>query len=470
MNDTTDSDPGMDDAFEPAPAERTPLVPTTRRAQPVGAKQARLLASAITLEEAGPPRVFLWSLVLVCLLIGGAIVWAALTPFSEKVSALGEVVPAGSVHIVQHLEGGIVSQVLVRNSEIVEKGQAVMRLDPAVSKAELEQLRARQAALSLRAERLRAFVEERRANFSAFEDAYPSLVADQRYILTLANESVESQRLVLEGRIAQREGEIDILSRRRASLEVQAAIVEEELSMRSRLAERGLISRIVLLETQREHSRLSGEVSEIDATISHDRLLISEAINSLVEFDSRLRDEAINEMGDVTAELAQINEALVKLEDRVRRLEIAAPEKGVVNGLEITTIGAVIEPGATLMEIVPLDDEMIVEARISAQDIGHVTVGQEVDVKVITFDYARFGSITGALIGISANSFTDDDDVVYYKAEVRLKQNYVGNDPADKLVLPGMTVQAEIITGSKSVLRYLLKPIYASLGSAFSER
>ena len=202
MNETPKSDHAMDDAFEPAPAERTPLVPTTRRAQPVGAKQARLLASAITLEEAGPPRVFLWALILVCLLIGGAILWATFTPFSEKVSAVGAVVPAGSVHVVQHLEGGIVSQVLVGNSEIVDKGQTVMRLDPAVSRAELEQLRVRQAALSLRAERLRAFVDERPADFTAFEDAYPSLVADQRYILTLANESVESQRLVLEGRIA----------------------------------------------------------------------------------------------------------------------------------------------------------------------------------------------------------------------------------------------------------------------------
>ena len=241
--------------------------------------------------------------------------------------------------------------------------------------------------------------------------------------------------------------------------------------MRSQLAERGLISRIVLLETQREHSRLNGEISETDATISRDRLLISEAINSLVEFDSKLRDDAINEMGDVTSELAQVDEALVKLEDRVRRLEIIAPERGVVNGLEVTTIGAVVEPGVTLMEIVPLDDEMIVEARIPAQDIGHVAVGQEVDVKVLTYDYARFGSITGSLERLSPNSFTDDDDgTVYYKAQVQLERNYVGNDPTGKLVLPGMTVQAEIITGSKSVLRYLLKPIYASLGSAFSER
>ena len=193
MKETFDSNPGMDVALEPAPAERTPLVPTTRRAQPVSAKQARLLASAITLEEAGPPRVFMWSLVLVFLLMGGAVLWAAFTPFSEKVSALGEVVPAGSVHVVQHLEGGIVSQVLVRNSEIVEKGQTVMRLDPAVSEAELKQLGARQAALSLRAERLRAFAEERAANFSAYESSYPNLVADQRYILTLANESAESR-------------------------------------------------------------------------------------------------------------------------------------------------------------------------------------------------------------------------------------------------------------------------------------
>jgi len=436
----------------------------------VHAKQTRLLANAITLEEVGPPRVFMWSLALVCLLIGSAIVWAALTPFSERVSALGEVVPAGSVHMVQHLEGGIVTQILVRNGEIVEKGQTVMRLDPASSEAELKQIQAREAALSLRAERLRAFAEERAPDFSAYETSFPGLVADQRYVLKLAIESAKSQRLVLEGRVPQRESEIEILIERRDSMSIQAAIVEQELRIRKRLAERGLVTRIELLETRRELSRLTGEISEVNATISHNQLLISEASNTLAEFSSRLRDEAITEMGEVTAELAQVNEALVKLEDKVRRFEINAPVDGVVNAFEITTIGAVVQPGATLMEIVPLDDEMIVEARISAQDIGHVVIGQEVDVKVVTFDYARFGSIKGRLRSLSANSFSDKDAAVYYKATVGLDRNYVGNDPADKRVLPGMTVQTDIITGSKSVLRYLLKPIYSTLAGAFSER
>jgi len=147
-----------------------------RRTRSVGAKQARLLANAITLEESGPPRVFFWALVLVCVLIVAAVLWAAVTPFSEKVSAPGEIVPAGSVHVVQHLEGGIVAEILVRNGEAVVRGQPVMRLEPAASAAEFKQFRARRAALSQRA-----------ADFSAFEAAYPKLAADQRYILATAN-------------------------------------------------------------------------------------------------------------------------------------------------------------------------------------------------------------------------------------------------------------------------------------------
>lgn len=430
-----------------------------RRTRSVGAKQARLLANAITLEESGPPRVFFWALVLVCVLIVAAVLWAAVTPFSEKVSAPGEIVPAGSVHVVQHLEGGIVAEILVRNGEAVVRGQPVMRLEPAASAAEFKQFRARRAALSQRA-----------ADFSAFEAAYPKLAADQRYILATANQSAESQRQVLKGKITQRESNINILTQRLHNLETQTGIVAEELSMRTRLAEKGLVSRIVLLETQREHSRLQGEYAEINATIGHDYLLILEAMDSLVEFDSVARDAAVTEMGEVTAEIAQVSATLAKLADRVRRLNVTAPEGSVVHGLEINTIGAVIEPGATLMEIVPVQDEMIVEARIPVEDIGHVAIGQEVDVKVMTFDYARFGSVSGRLVGISANSVTDDNGVVFYTADIRLDQNYVGDDSAAQRLLPGMSIQADIITGSKSVLRYLLKPVYASLGSAFSER
>ncbi len=432
--------------------------------------QTRFLANSITLEEAAPPRVFMLSLMLISALFVALVVWAAVTPATEKVMAQGEIVPEGSVYVVQHLEGGIISRIFVDNGQVVDAGEPLIQLDPAASQAELEQMRTRGAALALRAERLRAFSEGRRPNFSAYADEYPDLVADQRDILRLGNEAAHSQRLVLDSRIGQRQTEIDVLKEKIASLESQAEIVEEELAMRAKLLERGLVSRILFLENKREANRLRGEIAQASATIARTRLEVTEATNNLVEFENRSRDEALTEMGVVSAELAQVTEALAKLEDRVQRLVVVAPMHGIVNGLDDANVGAVIEPGGTLMEIVPLEDEMIVEAQIAARDIGHLEIGQEVDVKFMTFDYARYGSVLGQLDHLSANSFATETGEVFFKAKIRLTQGYVGEDPEKNWVLPGMTVQADIVTGSKSFLQYLLKPIYASMGGAFSER
>ena len=200
------------------------------------------------------------------------------------------------------------------------------------------------------------------------------------------------------------------------------------------------------------------------------RETIAEANLRLNELHNSQREEAFSELGRLGGEIAQTSETLRKLKDRVARLEIHAPSRGYIKGLQFTTIGGVIAPAQVVMELVPTDDVLVAETRISTEDIGHVHLGQPVTVKVSAFDYIRYGSISGELVSISASTFVDEDGRPYYKGRVALDSDLVGDGARAQPIIPGMTVQADIQTGERTLLQYLLKPVYVSLDQAFSER
>jgi len=445
-----------------SPVGRRPASPRNRRL-------VKFLSQPLILEEAGPPRALLQLTIIASLMVGGFIAWAAVTDIRETALAQGQVMPAGSVHVVQHLEGGIIAEIHVDEGQVVEVGEPLFRLEEAAALAELDQLRVREAALSLQAERLRAFVLGHEPDFSR-SPSYDNMVSDQRVILEMQMNARDSQRAVLLSRVEQRKTEIVSLAEQRKSLEAQIAIIREQLEIRRGLLEKGLMSRIQFLETEHALSQALGDLSTLDGDAARAKEALAEAQNSLMEMEASLGNEALGEMGDVSAELAQVREQLVKLEDRVDRLVIAAPSRGIVKGLITHTIGAVIAPGDVLLEIVPFEDEMVAEVQIHPRDVGHLRVGQEAQVKVTTYDASKHGMVTGTLRRISASTFQDQDGQPFFKATITLDTNFVGHDPAQNPVLPGMQVDANIRTGSKSLLRYLLKPVYRSLDVAFRER
>lgn len=429
----------------------------------------KLLSQPLILEEMGPPRILTQFVGVASVLVAGLIVWSAITDIRETALAQGQIIPVGSVHSVQHLEGGIIAEILIEEGDIVEAGQTLIRMESAGAEAELDQLRARAATLALRAERLRAFVMERESDFSA-GDQFPDLMADQQAILETQNEARESQRAVLLSRIDQRRAQVAALAEQRGSLEKQLAILEEEAELQRALVGKGLVSRVGYLETERTLTRTRGELAALIGEAAGATAAEREARDRLVELASTLRNDALKEVGEVTGELAQVREAMAKLEDRVARLEIAAPARGIVKGLVATTIGGVLASGETVMDIVPFDDSLVAEVRISPRDVGHLSVGQAAQVKVSTYDVARFGSVAGRLKQVSASTFEDEQGDPYYKGIVELSQNHVGRNPAMNLILPGMVVDVAINTGSKSLLAYLLRPVYRGFDGAFHER
>jgi HlyD family secretion protein/adhesin transport system membrane fusion protein len=429
----------------------------------------KMLSQPLTVDEVGPPRLLAQSVTVGCVLIVGLIVWAGVAEIRETALAQGQVMPAGSVNLIQHLEGGIVAEVVVGNGDIVEEGQTLIRLESAGAEAELEQLRARAASLALESARLRAFVTGRPADFSA-GDRHLDLAADQAAILEIQNEARRDQRAVLLSRISQREAQAAALKIQQESLEAQIAFLEEEREIQRKLFEKGLVSRIEFLGTERGVIKTRGEIAGVIGKLAAARAAVQEARDELAELDSGLRNAALEEIGEVNSELAQVREAQARLIDRVGRLEIAAPERGIVKGLTVNTIGGVIGPGETILEIVPLDDLLVAEVRISPRDIGHLNPGQEAQVRVSSYDVTRFGSVDGRLKQLSASTFEDEEGEPYYKGVVELAQAHVGGESGRNLILPGMVVDVAINTGSKTLLHYLLRPVSRGLDGAFRER
>jgi membrane fusion protein, adhesin transport system len=435
-----------------------------------GDRQTRFLAQSVILEEAGSSGLIRAAMLTICLVIAAFIVWAWVTEVEEVAAASGEVVPTGQVQTLQHLEGGIIAEILVKEGDMVEAGQTLLRMDPAATFAELDQMRARQASLMLKAERLRSVGEGREPDFSIVGPQYAAMVRDQKSILASQLAARENRRQILLKQIEQRKEDLALLSGQERTTKANLSLLSEELKMRETLFKKGLSSKIVFLNIKRDVNQTRGDLNKIIGQRRQTTQALSEAGSRLAELDTDLKETSLAEMGAVTSELAQLHEAVNKIEDRVQRLAMKSPVRGIVKGLKTHTVGGVIPPGGVILELVPLDKELIVEARITTRDVGHLREGQPVTVKVMTYDYARYGGITGELKKISASTFLDEQGNPYYKGIVSLDRGYVGGDPERNRVLPGMTVQADINTGKKTLLQYLLKPVYSSVNQAFRER
>jgi HlyD family secretion protein/adhesin transport system membrane fusion protein len=436
----------------------------------IGSRQTRYLAQSVVLEEAGSSSLIRAGMMTVGAVIVAFILWSYFTEVDEVSVSFGEVIPSGQIQTVQHLEGGIVSEILVAEGQIVEAGDILIRLDPAAAYSERAQMQARRAGLLLKAERLRAIGMDREPDFSIVGKDFAELVEDQMAIYNVQTGAQDSSRQVLINQIEQSRTELDLLEEKEMTLRQQLSIVQDELGMRETLFKKGLSSKVLYLELKREANQANGDVNKVvqerlKALEEHE-----EAKNRLAQDIAKSKEEALQEMGTVTQELAQVREALAKLEDRVKRLEVRAPVRGIVKGLQATTIGGVLAPGATVTEIVPLDKELIVETKIATRDVGHMRVGQPVTVKITSFDFSRYGGITGELSAISATTFMNEKEEPYYKGLVALDRSYVGYDPSNNRIMPGMTVQADVTTGKKTLLQYLLKPVYSSVNEAFRER
>ncbi len=436
-----------------------------------GDRQTRFLAQSVILEEAGSSGLVRAAMIAIAVVICAFLFWAGITDVDEVAVTTGEIIPTGKVQTIQHLEGGIISEIPVQEGELVEREQVLLVLEPSGPTSELNQIRARRAALELQVERLRAIGTGREPDFSFVGKEFKDMVDDQQIIYESQQDAHIDRQQVIITQIEQKKQELYLLDEQEETLSRNADILLEEFLLREELYTKGLATKIAYLDSKRAVNDSRGDLANL--LVDRQRTLESmdESRKRLTELDTDNREQVLTEMGVVTNELAQVVQSLEKTYDRVRRLKVQSPVRGYIKGLKVNTVGGVIPAGAIVMEIVPLDEELIVESRINPRDVGHVNLGDPVTVKVTTYDFARYGGITGELAEISATTFIDEaTGDPYYKGMVKLDRNYVGLDPERNQVLPGMTVQADIKTGHKTLLEYLLKPVVSSVKTSFKER
>jgi len=432
-------------------------------------RRVRHLALDPVLGEYGAATMVRLGIATIALAIVIFIGWSSISVLEEVTVSPGTVMPAADLMLVQHFEGGIVREILVETGQVVEIGEPLVRFDGTAALSELNQAQSRRAKLAMQAERLMAFAEARPFN-SAVVDGFDDLKSEQIRVLASKTESREQQRSVIAQQLKRDEAEGVSLRREILESKQRIGIITEEVGMREQLFRRGNGSRVALLEAQKELGGARQSLAEMEGRLDTGEKRAEESRRRLIELDGRLRAEALTERSEILAQIAEIEQNIRHLQDRANRLEVVSPTQGIIQNLPIKAPGTVIPPGGLIAEIVPVEGGLVVDSRISTKDIGFIFVGQQVKVKVSTFNYVRYGSLHGRIEGISATTFQGTDGAPYYRARIVMDRNYLGNDPTRNRIMPGMTVTADILSGRKTVLEYLLKPIRTAFSTAFHER
>lgn len=433
--------------------------------------QLRYLSQSALIEESVAPHMVRTTLFIISIVILALILWAGFTDVDEIAATNGEVIPSKHVQDIQHLEGGIISEIKVMEGELVNKGQTLIVLDGSGIDQDLSALKTKELALEYQMIRLKAFINEKTPNFAeAKNSTNKELEQEQLRAFESTIEAKKNDKEVIEHQVSQKKDALTMLEKKKVTLDENIKLIAEEKGLKKQLADKGHLSKFNYLEIEKQYNDIKGEINETESAITQAQSSIREYEERLASLETKYKDDAYQELTLVQTTMEQTKESIEKLEAQISRLEIKSPSYGYVKGLKIRTIGGVIEPGQVLVEIVPLEGDLIVETQINPKDIGHIKLGDKVKVQFSSFEAARYGTVEGKLEYISASTFINPDGSKYYIGRVSLSKNYVGKDPSQNIIVPGMTVQANIITGSKSILTYLLKPIRTNIAAALTER
>ena len=405
-----------------------------------------------------------------CVLAVATVIWSAMVEFREVAVARGQIVPSNATQKVQHLEGGIVDALFVAEGDMVAKGQALMQLRPETAGSDLEQLEAHLAGLAMQHMRLEALTTGAKLDFAGFGNRYAGVQREQfeLYTRTLAKDARERENLRLE--VQQIEAELATVTHERESLVRQAGFEAEQASIRQKSFAMGTTSRLVYLEAQSRLEALRAKVASTEGKIVQLNSKAEETRHALDKADADRLQKLADERSKVTDELSEKRYTMEKFRDRVSRLVVRSPEAGTVHLLAQRTPGEVIKPGDLVAEIISVQADMIAEVHMQVKDIGHVKLGDPANIKVSNYDPTGLELATGHVVDISATTFEAKDGQPYYRVRIKLDRAYIGPRERDWRLLPGMVVEADIVTGAKSLMRYMLKPVYRSLDSAFAER
>ncbi len=410
----------------------------------------------------------LW-LTLIVIMTG--ITWANIATVDEVAHAEGRVISSSQLQVIQNLEGGILQQVMVREGARVQEGQTLMLLDDTRFASTFNEGRIATLALSAQIARLEAELEDRPFTPPPdFPIEHLDIIDRERQLFFARQQEKNSAIDILNQRLMQQTQSLAELQAEEQKLKRNTDLAQRELEMTSPLVATGAVSEVELLRIQAAVNESEGQLEVTRTTIPRAQAIISEAEDTIVERRQQFVREAQTELNQAKTALARMSISNVALEDRVERTDVRSPVDGTVKQILVNTVGAVVQPGMDLVEIVPLNDTLLVEAKVRPADVAFIHPGQTATVKLTAYDFSIYGGLDAVLELISADTITDDTGEYYFQIHVRTHKNYLGNETNPMPIIPGMIATVDIITGEKTIMDYILKPLKRAQEAALSER
>jgi len=414
-------------------------------------------------------------IVTLAIIIAAFLTWANWARIDEVTRGQGRVVPSGKNQVIQSFEGGIVKKIFVKPGAIVHKGDLLIRIDDTGFSSSLGEVEAKRDSLRAQITRLQYEVSGVKTAPLRFPDDLarraPETVASEKELYTARQRSLDAQVGILRERLTQRERDLLELKTNTKRLQETLALAMEEEKVKAPLVKKGVIPKTDFIRLQRDVVDLQGKLTVAQESQPRLEAAIREAQRMIDEQELKFRQDARAELSKKLGELSVADETLRGAKDRVVRTDIRSPVDGVVNDLKINTVGEVVKSGETLAEIVPQEEGLLVEAKVRPNDIAFVHPGQKASVKITAYDFSIYGGLEGVVQRISADSSYDNATrQIYYLVTVKTLTNRLGKPEQNLIIIPGMVARVDILTGKKSVLQYLLKPINKARFEALRER
>jgi adhesin transport system membrane fusion protein len=414
-------------------------------------------------------------LAVVALAVLAFLAWSNWAVLDEVTRGDGRVIPSSQIQVIQNLEGGILAEVLTSEGSIVEKGQVLMRIDNTVAESRLRELRQRYLSLLATVARLEAEVNGLKDSSEIkFDDellnAAPEVAQAEMQLFDVRQQQLDSQLAILQDQLDQRNQELQELKSKEGGLRESFNLANQELQITKPLAAQGIVSKVDLLRLERQVNDMKADINATAMARPRAESAVAEAQKRLEERETTFRTEASQDISKMKVELIATQEELNANQDRVTRTEVRSPVHGTIKEIKIRTIGGVIQPGQSLIEVVPIEDTLLVEAQIRPSDIAFIRPKQAAVVKITAYDFSTYGGLDAVVEEISADSIQNEKGEHFFRIRLRTDRNFLGTEDKPLPIIPGMTATVDILTGHKTVLEYLLNPIMRARDTALRER
>lgn len=424
------------------------------------------IRTSILVQSPRGGRAILWATILLFIIF---IIWASLSEVEQVTRGQGKVIPASQIQVIQNMEGGILSELHVNVGDTVKKGQLLLKIDETRFVSSLEQNQAKSEANRAKAARLQAEASGS-STFSAPANTPAGITASERALFESRRAELRQSMEVKQSQIDQRQNELKELNTKLRELNKTYGLYQKEIQLTKPLVSKGAVSEMEVLQLERKASEMQGDIETIKQSIPRIQSKIEESKAAMSELRLNFANKAKTEYHEVAAQLGEDTASSLALKDRLNRTLVRSPVNGTVNRILVNTVGGVIQPGMNLVEIVPSGGSLLIEAKIKPADIAFLRPNQKAMVKFSAYDYTIYGGLEARLEQIGADSITDEKKESYYLVTLRTDKNFIGTKEHPLPIIPGMVATVDILTGKKTILSYLLKPVLKAKYMALRER